>query len=61
MLVYFRNLSLLLILSCIFCFLALVGALACLLCIVLAPLLAFHIKKLINFSITTENYTNENI
>ncbi len=61
MLVYFRNLSLLIILSCVFCFLALVGVLACLVCIVLAPLLAFHIKKFINFSMTTENHINENI
>lgn len=47
MLRYFRNLSLLLILSCIFSFLALVGVLFCLVCIVLSPLLAFEMDNII--------------
>lgn len=60
MLSYFKNLSLLLILASIGCFIALVGVLFCLVCIILSPLLAFHIKKLVNFSITTES-KNETI
>ena len=52
---YFRNLSLLIILATVGFFVTLVGFLACLLCIILSPLLAFHIKKLVNFSISTEN------
>ena len=55
MLRYFRNLSLLLILATVGCFVASVGVLFCLVYIALSPLLAFHIKKVVNFSMTTES------
>jgi len=59
MLVYLRNFSIIFILCVIGCFIAVVGFLFCLVCIFLSPLLALHIKKFINFSMSTESYKNE--
>jgi len=59
MLVYLRNFSIIFILCVIGCFMAFVGFVFCLICILLSPLLALHIKKFINFSMTTESDENE--
>lgn len=47
MLRYFRNLSLLLILSLAGCFLTFIGFLFCCFILAISPLLGFHIKSLL--------------
>lgn len=44
---YFRNLSLLIILSLVGCFLTFIGFLFCCFILVMSPLLGFHIKSLL--------------